>query len=94
MVNNRQVKAALFSIVLYQPRPAQGDWPAPGADYSSETARASMERALEQFELADQLGFDWVTVAEHHYSRAAVHPTQCSTRPRESAASSVWASSS
>ena len=33
-----------------------------------------MSAALEQFELADQLGFDWVTVAEHHYSPASLTP--------------------
>jgi alkanesulfonate monooxygenase SsuD/methylene tetrahydromethanopterin reductase-like flavin-dependent oxidoreductase (luciferase family) len=33
-----------------------------------------MERALAQFELADQLGFDWVTVAEHHFSPMSLTP--------------------
>jgi alkanesulfonate monooxygenase SsuD/methylene tetrahydromethanopterin reductase-like flavin-dependent oxidoreductase (luciferase family) len=33
-----------------------------------------MERSLEQFELADQLGFDWVTVAEHHYAPFSLTP--------------------
>jgi alkanesulfonate monooxygenase SsuD/methylene tetrahydromethanopterin reductase-like flavin-dependent oxidoreductase (luciferase family) len=74
LVNNRQVKAALFSIVPYQARHPHGGWPAPGADYSPETAQASMGRALEQFELADELGFDWVTVAEHHFSPASLTP--------------------
>jgi len=27
-----------------------------------------MQLSLEQFELADKVGFDWVTVAEHHYA--------------------------
>jgi alkanesulfonate monooxygenase SsuD/methylene tetrahydromethanopterin reductase-like flavin-dependent oxidoreductase (luciferase family) len=68
------VKAALFSIVPYQHRHPHGGWPVPGADYSTEAARESMERALAQFELADQLGFDWVTVAEHHYSPMSLTP--------------------
>jgi alkanesulfonate monooxygenase SsuD/methylene tetrahydromethanopterin reductase-like flavin-dependent oxidoreductase (luciferase family) len=68
------MKAALFSIVPYHPRPRQSGWPAPGVDYSSEVAQTSMQRALEQFELADQLGFDWVTVAEHHYSPMSLTP--------------------
>src|ERR1700758_2662631 len=33
-----------------------------------------MSRALEQFELADQVGFDWVTVAEHHYAPMSLTP--------------------
>ena len=68
------MKAALFSIVPYHPRHPHGGWPAPGEDYSPEAAQASMARALEQFELADELGFDWVTVAEHHYSPASLTP--------------------
>jgi alkanesulfonate monooxygenase SsuD/methylene tetrahydromethanopterin reductase-like flavin-dependent oxidoreductase (luciferase family) len=67
------VKAAVFSIVPYGPHPATG-WPAPADGYSPEAAQAAMERALAQFELADQLGFDWVTVAEHHYSPASLTP--------------------
>jgi alkanesulfonate monooxygenase SsuD/methylene tetrahydromethanopterin reductase-like flavin-dependent oxidoreductase (luciferase family) len=30
--------------------------------------------ALDQFELADQLGFDWVTVAEHHFAPMSLTP--------------------
>src|ERR1700756_4365228 len=69
------MKAALFSIVPYQPRgAAHGGWPAPVVDYSAEAAQASMARALTQFELADELGFDWVTVAEHHFSPMSLTP--------------------
>ncbi|HTU88008.1 MAG TPA: LLM class flavin-dependent oxidoreductase [Solirubrobacteraceae bacterium] len=68
------MKAAVFSIVPYAgPRSGHG-WPAPADGYSTEAAQASMERALAQFELADELGFDWVTVAEHHYSPASLTP--------------------
>ena len=68
------MKAAVFSIVPYQHRHPHGGWPAPGQDYSSEVAQHSMERALEQFEVADGLGFDWVTVAEHHFSPMSLTP--------------------
>ncbi len=33
-----------------------------------------MQAALEQFEMADQLGFDWVTVAEHHFAPMSLTP--------------------
>jgi len=33
-----------------------------------------MQASLEQFELADQLGFDWVTVAEHHFAPMSLTP--------------------
>jgi alkanesulfonate monooxygenase SsuD/methylene tetrahydromethanopterin reductase-like flavin-dependent oxidoreductase (luciferase family) len=68
------MKAAVFSIVPYQGPHQSHGWPAPADGYSADIARASMQRALAQFELADELGFDWVTVAEHHYSPASLTP--------------------
>ena len=68
------MKAALFSIVTYQQRGKHRGWPAPADGYSAEVAQASMESALAQFVLADELGFDWVTVAEHHFSPASLTP--------------------
>src|SRR5579871_3068496 len=52
----------------------RGMWPVPTDSFSTEVAERSMEFSLEQFELADQLGFDWVTVAEHHYAPASLTP--------------------
>ncbi len=68
------MKAALFSLVPYVGPAGQGMWPVPVADYSTETAERSMQLSLEQFELADQVGFDWVTVAEHHYAPMSLTP--------------------
>ncbi len=64
----------MFSIVPYGRPGRNRGWPAPADEYSAEVAQASMERALEHFEVADQLGFDWVTVAEHHFSPASLTP--------------------
>jgi alkanesulfonate monooxygenase SsuD/methylene tetrahydromethanopterin reductase-like flavin-dependent oxidoreductase (luciferase family) len=49
-------------------------WPVPAQPYASEVAEASMQAALDAFELADQVGFDWVTVAEHHYAPLSLTP--------------------
>ncbi|MBV8086710.1 MAG: LLM class flavin-dependent oxidoreductase, partial [Chloroflexi bacterium] len=46
----------------------------PASGYSPEAAERSMQLSLEQFELADELGFDWVTVAEHHYAPMSLTP--------------------
>ena len=43
-------------------------WPVPTDSFSTEVAERSMQLSLDQFELADQLGCDWVTVAEHHFA--------------------------
>jgi alkanesulfonate monooxygenase SsuD/methylene tetrahydromethanopterin reductase-like flavin-dependent oxidoreductase (luciferase family) len=68
------VKAAIFSSVPYAGPSPHAGWPVPGRAYSSEVGMRSMELSLEQWELADQLGFDWVTVAEHHYAPMSLTP--------------------
>ena len=68
------MKAALFSIVPYLGQAERGTWPVPARTYSSGVAGRSMDMALEQYELADQLGFDWVTLAEHHFAPLSLTP--------------------
>ena len=43
-------------------------WPTPPALYRSEVGLRSVDFALEQATLADELGFDWVSCSEHHYT--------------------------
>ena len=54
--------------------PAPEGWPVPAKDYSAEVAERSMQTSLDQFALADQVGFDWVTVAEHHFAPFSLNP--------------------
>lgn len=68
------MKAALFNIVPYVGEAERGSWPVPTRIYSAEVAGRSMELALEQFQLADELGFDWVTLAEHHFAPLSLSP--------------------
>lgn len=68
------MKAALFTPVPYLGPAERGTWPVPTGSYSSEVAMQSMQLALEQCRLADELGFDWVSVAEHHYGPLALTP--------------------
>jgi len=49
-------------------------WPVVADDYSSEVAVESMAKTLDQFALADQVGFDWVSVAEHHFAPFSLNP--------------------
>ena len=43
-------------------------WPTPPALYRPEIGLQSLQIALEQAKLADELGFDWVSCSEHHYT--------------------------
>ena len=68
------MKAALFCTARYMGEARQDVWPAPADTYSAEVAERSMQTTLDQFRLADEFGFDWVTVAEHHYSGFSMTP--------------------
>src|SRR5947207_739782 len=68
------MKAAIFSSFPYQGPAPRGTWPVPAGGFSSEVAERSMASSLEQFQLADEVGFDWVTVAEHHFAPMSLTP--------------------
>lgn len=68
------MKAALFSTCKYSGPALDKGWPVSGAVYSRDAAQESMRQSLEQFRLADEIGFDWVTVAEHHYAPFSLTP--------------------
>ena len=68
------MKASLFCTTRYDGPASHAVWPAPGDTYSAEWAERSMQRTLKQFELGDQLGFDWVTTAEHHFAPFSMTP--------------------
>lgn len=55
-------------------RSAMSRWPVPNELFEAEQAVRARDIALEEFEAADQLGFDWVSLAEHHYSPGSLAP--------------------
>jgi alkanesulfonate monooxygenase SsuD/methylene tetrahydromethanopterin reductase-like flavin-dependent oxidoreductase (luciferase family) len=68
------MKASLFSAVRYDGPCEDVGWPVASTVYSAEAARQSLQIALDQFRMADELGFDWVSVAEHHYAPFSLTP--------------------
>lgn len=68
------MKAALFCTSRYIGKAPEGIWPLPGKYFAPDIAARSMDTTIEQFKLADTFGFDWVTVAEHHYSPLSMTP--------------------
>jgi alkanesulfonate monooxygenase SsuD/methylene tetrahydromethanopterin reductase-like flavin-dependent oxidoreductase (luciferase family) len=68
------VKAALFTPTPYAAPVTRRSWPVPVAEYQDEVAERSMQNSLEQFQLADECGFDWVTLAEHHFAPLSLTP--------------------
>jgi alkanesulfonate monooxygenase SsuD/methylene tetrahydromethanopterin reductase-like flavin-dependent oxidoreductase (luciferase family) len=53
---------------------AGGRYPVPGKLYDPEVGGRSFEAALSNARLADDLGFDWVSVSEHHYGPGIMTP--------------------
>src|SRR5690349_3306789 len=43
-------------------------WPSPPGLFEPELGRRMMEELFEQAVLADEMGFDWISFSEHHYS--------------------------
>jgi len=68
------MKAALFTPSPYVDPIERRRWPVPVSQYTDEAAERSMNASLDQFELADQVGFDWVTLAEHHFAPFSLTP--------------------
>jgi len=69
------VKAALFVSLPYGPTREQSTrWPVPNELYDPEQGVQAVASALADVELADELGFDWIGCAEHHYSPGSLAP--------------------
>jgi len=68
------MKASLFCATRYIGEAPHDIWPLSGEYYSREAAVRSMQVTFDQSRCADEFGFDWVTVAEHHYSRFSLTP--------------------
>ncbi|HEY0580650.1 MAG TPA: LLM class flavin-dependent oxidoreductase [Chloroflexota bacterium] len=70
------MKVAVFGTTPYRtPQGRPADWPVASQSFDPDIGQQTMCEALEIFERADALGFDWVTCAEHHYSPFAISPT-------------------
>ena len=69
------MKASIFNPLKYQGKDVPYGWPSPPGSWRPEAGRESMQRAFELFDVAVEHGFDWLTVAEHHYSQAQLAPS-------------------
>jgi alkanesulfonate monooxygenase SsuD/methylene tetrahydromethanopterin reductase-like flavin-dependent oxidoreductase (luciferase family) len=69
------MKVSYLAMTAYEgPAPGIEIWPAPSEYCHSEVAVTSMEHTLDLCVKADALGFDWVSVSEHHYAPYMMTP--------------------
>ena len=63
------MKASYFGCMGYSERhkfPA--DWPVPPSFQDPKISMRSYQEGIEECEFAEEMGFDWVSLSEHHYS--------------------------
>jgi alkanesulfonate monooxygenase SsuD/methylene tetrahydromethanopterin reductase-like flavin-dependent oxidoreductase (luciferase family) len=69
------MKVSFFETVRYSsPRPLPPEWPVPSGDYDREAGAQAYQSMIERLQYVEELGFDWVSVSEHHYSPRILTP--------------------
>jgi len=69
------MQVGFLNPISYTGTPTTTSWPVPPELCDRTAASETMRRAREQLCLADTLGFDWVSVSEHHYSPRILAPS-------------------
>ena len=63
------MKASYFACMGYSERHKfPPGWPVPPAYHDPEVSMQSYREGMAECELAEELGFDWLSLSEHHYS--------------------------
>src|SRR2546425_2596744 len=69
------MKVSFFETVRYRPpRGLPPEWPVPSGAYDREAGAQAYQGIIERLEYVEALGFDWVSVSEHHYSPRILTP--------------------
>lgn len=67
------MKTSYFEMLNYvAPRQVISDWPVSPDCYDVEYGERSFRHSLAQAEFAEQVGFDWISLSEHHYTTSMV----------------------
>ena len=70
------MKVSYFETGRYQPPDAlPREWPVPSGAYDREAGAVAYQGMVDRLKLVEQLGFDWVSVSEHHYSPRILTPS-------------------
>ena len=70
------MKFSVFNAIPYGSIRGRVDaWPVPNELYEPEQGLAAFANFLEEVEMEDELGFDWISCAEHHYSPNSLSPS-------------------
>src|ERR1700750_3453272 len=70
------MKVSYFETGRYvSPADLPRQWPGPGGSYDPETGAEAYRGMVERVRFVEELGFDWISVSEHHYSPRILTPS-------------------
>jgi alkanesulfonate monooxygenase SsuD/methylene tetrahydromethanopterin reductase-like flavin-dependent oxidoreductase (luciferase family) len=70
------MKVSFFETARYRsPRPLPSEWPVASGEYDPDAGAEAYQGMIERLQLVEELGFDWVSVSEHHYSPRILTPS-------------------
>ena len=70
------MKVSFFETGRYQtPVPLPSEWPAAPGNYDPGAGNDAYQKMIERIEYCEQLGFDWISLSEHHYSPRILTPS-------------------
>src|SRR5689334_11061595 len=69
------MKASLWGQARYMGAAPRHEWPIPPGDYDLDAGRQSYEMSAELLQLGDELGYDWISFAEHHFTNGRLTPS-------------------
>jgi alkanesulfonate monooxygenase SsuD/methylene tetrahydromethanopterin reductase-like flavin-dependent oxidoreductase (luciferase family) len=70
------MKVSYFETGRYQPpQPIPSAWPMPSGVYDTQAGADVYKGMIERISHVEKLGFDWVSLSEHHYSPRILTPS-------------------
>jgi alkanesulfonate monooxygenase SsuD/methylene tetrahydromethanopterin reductase-like flavin-dependent oxidoreductase (luciferase family) len=70
------MEVSYFETARYRaPGPLPTEWPVPADAYDRDAGAAAYHGMTERLRLVEELGFDWISVSEHHYSPHRLTPS-------------------
>jgi alkanesulfonate monooxygenase SsuD/methylene tetrahydromethanopterin reductase-like flavin-dependent oxidoreductase (luciferase family) len=70
------MKVSFFESLRYvTPQKLPAEWPLPPGFYDPDVGGQAVRSMIERLELIEDLGFDWVSFSEHHYSSRILTPS-------------------
>src|SRR6266436_201396 len=69
------MQVSYFETARYQVPPTMpAEWPVPPAAYDPDAGAQAYQGMVDRMQYVEELGFDWVSVSEHHYSPRILTP--------------------